>query len=154
MPFPTPDRFDEPDEYLRIEFIQAVADLISDVVRTGTDLHGHKLFEDELLPYMRDAMDSLHDRIQALEWAIVDVSDQDILKHGLHGEQLRFKLAAIDLRDRHYRLIGGVTNFRWLLETLEGLLDSIIDATAAGGAIKAFKAALINSTRSEFSMES
>lgn len=146
MPFPRPQQFDQSDSELRMAFLDAVFELLMEVSESGTDPNGRPLFEEEMLPFLRDAAAEVQENFSALQFRASELQPEQIFPHGLAGDQLRFKLAATSMRERIYRQVGGAFNFRWLLDTLEGLLDSIIDASGAGGAVKEFKEAVRNST--------
>ena len=82
-----------------------------------------------------------------LRRAIQDVPEPILVEHGLVGAAARFKynvMATVSrgwgkLR-RHFTIGGG---FRRVIEAIDAHLDSLIEATGAGGIIKEFKDALL-----------
>lgn len=148
MGFPTRDEFVRSDTELLVAFLEAVRDLLRQVVRDeGRDHKGNRLLVDELVRPMHDAFRELEEQqhFERLIGGARDLSAEPMHEHGLGGAQLRFKLAAVSFRESLFNELGGVFRFRWLLDTLEGLLDSIIDASGTGGAIKEIKEAIRNS---------
>ena len=93
--------------------------------------------------FSRDVVPS----IQRLQVAISDVSEAALREHGLLGLPLRFKLNVADTIGRRWETVRRTLNVReWfarIIDAIDALLDSLIDAAAgAGGLIKEFKDAL------------
>ncbi len=149
MPFPSVNDFDQSDRNLLISFLRAVYELLARSVDRTKDPLENELFVEELIGPMNAAFSEIGDHFARVERAIGELPDVRMTEHGLTGQQLRFKLAAVRYRERIYERLGSVLRFKGLLDTLEGLLDSILDAVGAGGAIKEFKEAVRNSTKDE-----
>jgi hypothetical protein len=69
-------------------------------------------------------------------------------EHGLFGRPMRFKLRALESIARKWgKRIGDQFNIRgWLrqiLEAVDAILDSLIEASGVGGIVKEFKDALM-----------
>ena len=135
-------------ELLQI-FLNGLYELLHDVIEKGTDYQGQPIFHEEFLVPMREAFEELGYHFRRLHGAIPETPEERILDHALDGRQLSFKLRVVRFYADRFRAIGGAGLFRKLLETLEGLLDSIIDAAGTGGAIKEFKEFVKNSTTEE-----
>lgn len=145
MPFPTTSDFHKSDRDLLLQFLQAFRELLGNVVETGRDPRGSELFAMELMAPMRSAFSEVQDHFGRLQSAVREgLPPERIAEHGLSGQQLRFKLATVSYRAQRYLQLGGFFRFQWLLDTIEGLLDSIIDAAGVGGAIKEYKEAVRN----------
>ena len=70
--------------------------------------------------------------------------DENLAQHGLYGAQLRFKLYVVH---RWFsRWLARTAPLRHLLKVVDDLLDSILAAVGAGGAISEFKKAVEEST--------
>jgi hypothetical protein len=95
---------------------------------------------------MREAFGELDVHFKRLHVAIPETSEEQIFDHGLRGRQLSFKLQVVSFFADRFKQRGGPGLFRRLLDTLEGLLDSIIDAAGVGGAVKEYKDFVRNST--------
>ena len=145
MPFPGTSDFTAPDRDLLAHFLRAVYELLAEVTEVPFDPLKQPLFADELIDPMRGAFSEVRDHFGRLDAAIKELVPERMAEHGLSGNQLRFKLATVKYREQKYRQRGGLFRFRWLLDTIEGLLDSIIDAAGVGGAIKDFKEAVRSS---------
>ena len=74
------------------------------------------------------------------------LSDNAIYDHGLTGNQLSLKFSIIKYRYEKFLSSRTGKLLRKLLYAIDTLLDSIIDATGVGGAVKEFKDALANAT--------
>lgn len=71
---------------------------------------------------------------------IMALSESKLVSHGLHGTQLKYKLAVISHHadaPNQRRIIGSVG--RRLIEAIDVLLDSLISALGAGTAVKEIK---------------
>jgi hypothetical protein len=130
-----------------VQFIGGLEGFIDEVVRSGTDRNGQDLFVQNLLASMRLAFNQSRPAFNTLRTRIAEMSDDRINEHALSGDSLRFKFAVVNERVDQFRTHGGVGLFRRALDTIEGLLDSIIDAAGTGGAIKELKEAIRNSTK-------
>jgi hypothetical protein len=105
-------------------------------------LTNNELFEPELLSDMRAAWAEVEnaDHFANIQRRIRDVTDQTTwTDHGLNGQQLRFKLAVIRFFHQRYIAIGGRRLLKKLLDIIDDLLDSILEAIGAGGAISEIK---------------
>ena len=149
MPFPSVNDFGQTDRNLLISFLNAVYELLAQAVETTRDPLGGELFVEELIGPMQAAFPELREYFGRVEAAVRELPNVRMIEHGLTGPQLRFKLAGVSYRDGIYRQLGRIFHFKGLLDTLEALLDSILDAAGIGGAIKEFKEAVRNSTRDE-----
>ena len=101
------------------------------------DLALRKLAEDaweDLLPQFRSVDERLND----------ERVDENISQHGLYGAQLRFKMFVV--HRWLTRWLAHITPLRHLLKVVDDLLDSILAAVGAGGAISEFKKAVEEST--------
>ena len=82
----------------------------------------------------------------ALRDAIPGISSKAIQAHGLSGAALRFKLNVIETVARGWEKVkGGLSVRAWfkqVVDAIDALLDSLIEATGARGLIKEFKDAL------------
>ena len=146
MAFPTGDE-SASDRDLMKQFLDALKDLLIGVVKEGRDRHGQELFFPELLPLLRDGLGNLDGHVDRLESAVDGIPAEKVADHALEGPEFRMKIRIVRFFSNRFEQMGGVWPFRRLLDTLEGLLDSIIDAAGAGGAIKEYKDFVRNSTR-------
>lgn len=146
MPFPTGYEEDVGHVKLLQEFLRGLYELLQDVIEKGADNRGQPIFHEELLGPMREAFEELGDHFQRLHVAIPKTPKERIFDHALRGRQLSFKLRVVRFFADRFALTGEPSPLRKLLDTLEGLLDSIIDAAGTGGAVKEFKDFVRNST--------
>ena len=147
--FPTSAEFDHDDKALMQQFVGALWDLLIQLVERGTDDRDRLVFEEGLRILMLPALLDTKPEFDRLGGAIAEISPESIERHGLYGDPLRFKLAVVRHWYDAFRGVGGVGLLRRLLDALEGLLDSIIDAAGTGGAVKEIKEAIRNSTKNE-----
>lgn len=82
-----------------------------------------------------------------LDRAIPGISQATLRTHGLQGRPLKFKLAVLDsIANQWERLRGQLSVREWfrkIIEAIDAILDSLIDAAGgAGSIIKEFKDAL------------
>lgn len=128
-------------------FLDAVRDLLLGTVSSGRDSKGTELFFPELLPHLRDGAGNLEGHVSRLKEAVDGIPADHIEDHALDGPELLMKIRIVRFFADRFAALGGVGPFRRLLDTLESLLDSIIDAAGTGGAIKEFKEFVRNSTK-------
>ena len=145
--FPFPDDVSDNPRPAISQFIEAVRDFIAEFVESGKDPTGAPLFEEALLDLMRPAFKETMPAFDALLGRTTELSDESIGKHALSGDSLRFKFSVVNHRVAEFRQRPNVGRFRWVLDTIEGVLDSIIDAAGTGGAVKELKEAIRNSTK-------
>jgi hypothetical protein len=145
MPFPTGAE-DVSNRELMKRFLDAVRELLGQALREGRDPKGNPLFYEELLPLLRDGWGGLDGHVERLKAAVDRIPDDRIEDHALDGAEFLMKIRVVRFFADRFQALGGIGPFRRLLETLEGLLDSIIDAAGTGGAIKEFKEFVRNST--------
>ena len=147
MPFPTGDERNLGHVQLLQQFLRALDELLHDVIRKGVDNDGQPIFHEELLAPMREVIGELDWHFNKLLVAISETPDDRIHEHALQGPQLSFKLRVVRFFADRFAETSGPSQLRKLLDTLEGLLDSIIDAAGTGGAIKEYKDFVRNSTK-------
>lgn len=148
MPFPTGDEEGVSNIELMHLFLGGLQELLGNVLAEGRDANGQLLFYKELFPPLRMAFfDEMDSHFVRLHQAIEKIPEAQIQEHALAGQQLSLKLHVVRFFADRFAVRGGPGPFRKLLGTLEGLLDSIIDAAGAGGAIKEFKEFVRSSAR-------
>jgi hypothetical protein len=100
------------------------------------------LFWKDLLPRMRQAWGELERQgdFRKVERQIqqIEPGDRRWRDHGLRGRQLAFKLAVIRFLQGRYYLLGK-SILRKLLDTIDDLLKSILDAVGGGRGILELK---------------
>lgn len=130
---------DDPHDTLR-RFVMAVHDFLDELVESNRDPTGQTLFLEQLLDAMRRAWQEVrHDEHfpRAMN-RIRELNEEQLRDHGLYGWQLTFKLAVIRLFHGRYLSVGkGI--LRKLLDIIDGLLKSILDAIGGHGAIAEIK---------------
>ncbi|WP_116131221.1 hypothetical protein [Tropicimonas sp. IMCC34043] len=96
-------------------------------------------FSEALLDPMRAALERLPVHASEVETKILELTDDQIQRHGLAGPELTFKFAVID--EAYLAGRGGWSFFGWrrLIDALDVLLNSILSATGAGTAISEIK---------------
>lgn len=124
------------------EFLRNTQQFISNTVETGTDPNGNYLFYDELRPVMRAAWEEVREHFDRAYGALQEVSDNRLWLHGLTGSQLGFKLGVVNWIGQRYARLDGKSLFRKLIDAIDTLLESILDALGVGGAISEFKDAM------------
>lgn len=135
-------------EYIK-QFLEALRDLLLGVVSEGRDAKGAELFFPELLPHLRDGAGNLPVHIDRLKSAVDDIPADRIEDHALDGPEFLMKIRIVRFFADRFGQYGGIIPFRRLLDTLESLLDSIIDAAGTGGAIKEYKEFVRNSLQDD-----
>ena len=137
--FPTFTGDSDPRETL-VRFLQAVHDFLNEIVESNHDPRGLRLFFEELLGPMRQAWQEVEDghHFQQVEDRIRELPEAKLRDHGLYGRQLTFKLAVIRFFHQRY-LSYGKGILRRLLDIIDDLLKSILDAIGGGGAISEIK---------------
>lgn len=127
------------------EFVKQVHDFLAEIVRSDRDpISAEPLFEQELVPAMRAAWDEVK-RAGLFDDVGMRIRDArprpeaTFGPHGLTGQQLRFKLAVIRFFHGRYIARGGRRLLKKLLDIIDDLLDSILEALGVEGAISEIK---------------
>jgi hypothetical protein len=135
--FPTYGGEGDPRPALRA-FVLAVRDLLEELARTNADPQGRPLFYLPLLADLRAAWAEAKPAFDVVAGRIENISDQSIAEHGLSGNQLKFKLNVIRFIYERYLSVGkGI--IKKLLDIIDDLLKSILDAIGGGGAVEEIK---------------
>jgi|GEM_PF-2620916 hypothetical protein len=140
--FPTFDGDDDPPLVLA-NFLKAVRKFLAELVETDRDSLGDRLFvralRNEMLAAWEEAQVHFDLAIERAENSYLRLQPGNALyEHGLYGRQLRFKLAVIRYFYGQYLSVGkGI--LKKLIEMIDDLLKSILDAIGAGGAISEIK---------------
>lgn len=121
------------------EYIHTIALFLDEIVRTGTDYQGGPLFDERLLPPMRAAWEEARPRFDYVAARAAEIGPGAIAEHGLAGRQLQYKLAVVEHRNGIFRSLGGVLGFRRVIEAIDTLLKSILDAAGVGGGLAEIK---------------
>lgn len=82
-----------------------------------------------------------------LDHMIHDIPTEKLRRHGLEGRPLRFKFKVLDAIGNQWEKVKGQLSvrewFKKIIESIDAILDSLIDAAGGvGGIIKEFKDAL------------
>ena len=95
---------------------------------------------------MCKAWKSVAPRFEAYAAAVQEAAESDLATHGLTGDELEFKVEAINFVARRFFKLGELSTLsrrkKWLrklLEIIDKLLKSILDAVPGGGAISEYK---------------
>jgi hypothetical protein len=130
-----------------IKFLRALHDLLKELVETNRDSRNRPIFFEQLLTPMRRAWDEFErdrhfsaaeSRILAEEGPVHDLVLAQLRNHGLYGQQLSFKLSVIHFFYNRY-LSTGKGILKWVLDIIDDLLKSLLDAIGGGGAISEMK---------------
>jgi hypothetical protein len=123
-----------------IAFIRELEIFLDELVETNTDPLGHSLFWPPLYREMRPAWEEARQAgyFNSVIESVENISNGEIRRHGLHGQQLRFKLAVVRFYYAQYISVGKRV-LKKLLSIIDDLLKSILDAVGAGGAISEIK---------------
>ena len=131
-------------------FVRAVHDFLGEIVESNHDRFTRPLFWEELLPPMRGAWREVeeHRHFPEVESRIQRLTEAQFRDHGLYGQQLAFKLAVIRFFYGRYLSFGkGI--LKKLLDIIDDLLKSILDAIGSGGAISEIKDFIRDSIQDE-----
>jgi len=131
------------------QFLKGTSEVLDSLVRKGKDPLGRSIFVPELLKPMQDAWSELGPAFSVATKAVTKVSAERLIEHGLDGKQLDFKLRVVDWISGQFHRLGGAKLLNRLLDAIENLLDSIIDVSGAGGAIREFKEGMKSSVQEE-----
>ena|SRR3990172_11063084 len=123
-------------------FLGGVEEVLSRLVESGRDPLGKPLFIGNVLPQMRAAWAEMPEHFRALRAGVGRLSDTKIRDHGFSPIQLNFKLQVVASWWRRFSENGGRRIALKLLGAIDTVLDSLIDATGLGGAIKEIKDAI------------
>ncbi len=123
-----------------VHFMWAVHKFLDELVRSNRDPTGRPLFWKQLLKPMRDAWREAEQNhyFSDVESRIRKLTSEKWREHGLYGRQLAFKLAVIRFFLTRYQSIGK-SILRKLLNIIDDLLKSILEAVGGGGAISELK---------------
>jgi hypothetical protein len=132
-----------------LEFVDGTQKTLGDVVRDGRDPIGNSLFVPSLVPAMQRAWDEMPGEFDRLRSELNSLSNIQIANHGFTTAQLNFKLGVIAHWWQRFSERGGRWIFRKLLEAIDNVLDSLIDALGVGGAIKEMKEAILSASDDE-----
>ncbi len=124
-------------------FVMQIKDLLSPLISDSENDH---FFYDETRESMRLAWDSVERRFEDYAELVKGASTDDLENHGLTESELAFKFAAINFVAGRFYALGDGSSLgqrrRWLkklLEIIDKLLKSILDAIPGGGAISEYK---------------
>jgi len=121
-----------------IAFVRQVQKFLHELVQSNRGPRGESLFHEQLLGPMRAAWAEVQPHFPEVAGGIRDLTDEQIRNHGLGGQQLRFKLAVIRFFYGQYLSVGkGV--LKKLIDIIDDLLKSILEAIGGGGAIAEIK---------------
>ena len=150
MPIPqfTMPRVGDDEGTLRTRFIKETHAFLNYIVVGDNEDRWQGLRPDQF-PFLHQAWEEVAFTFWELEERLVQIESSEIHRHGLGGGQLKFKLANVA---RWSRRLGEtdrtVLPQRWkkyiqhLLDSINNLLKSILDAVGAGSAIQEMKDAI------------
>lgn len=115
-----------------VSFVRAVHDFLDELVH---DPRNERLFLEQLLGPMRQAWREVEEQRY---FADVESGIERLSDHGLFGWQVAFKLAVIRFFYQRYLEVGKSV-LKKLLDIIDDLLKSILDAIGGGGAIAEIK---------------
>jgi len=136
-----------PARYLLSDFVRSVHHFLSVIItggyeqlpdirqRTGLRLDDGAIELAQKALWEFDQQEQLERALNAVESA----SDDDLELHGLTGAQLQFKLTAVQIRERRFLRFPVFGTLRRLIQAMDHVLDSVLDAVGASGALKELK---------------
>jgi hypothetical protein len=143
---PTAQETNEAHERLS-EFFKQIHDFLRDLATRKHDPKGGTLFPSELELLIEGAwaeFDGDFDLDGALT-KIAGLSAADLGAHGLYGKQLVLKLRVIEIWQQRFQQFGGRKVFKKLIDAIDTLLESLLEAAGLDGAIKELKDILSDS---------
>ena len=88
---------------------------------------------------MKEAWTEVQPQFLLIDLGLQQASEEVLQEHGLTGAQQRFKFLTIVEKFRRFWGQGGKEVLKWLLEAIDNILDSILEAIGASGAVKEIK---------------
>lgn len=120
-------------------YVRVIRQFLDEIVETGTDYQRRPLFDEALIGLMRAAWHEARPRFDVVAARAAELAPRAIEEHGLAGQQLQYKLAVVEHRNGIFRSLGGVFGFRRVIEAIDTLLKSILDAAGVGGGLAEIK---------------
>ena len=137
---------DEAKKYLG-DFLGETLDFLKMLVHKGADAEDRPFFVEKLLPEIREAWEEFREEfnVENAQKLVNETPGSVLQSYGLYGSQLRLKLSAIS--SWRERFLGKRTKklLLRLLDAIDTLLDSLIQAAGIDKAIKEIKDILRNS---------
>jgi hypothetical protein len=123
-----------------VAFVPFVHEVLDGAVRNAR-------FEPTLVNPLRQAWKELEETQEfgRLETAVRDAALDKIRGHGLSGQQFEYKRQVVRRWYDRYTQRPIARLVHRLLDVVDNVLDSLIDVTGVGGAIKEFKEAIAGS---------
>lgn len=131
MPVEFPIYDEGPSGVFLSEFVLSVQKFLGEIVERRRDYQGRRLFSEELEEDMNAAWEDGREHFERIAAWAANLPQDRADASGLNGAQLRFKARVINWRKRIFEAIGGGAAFRKLLDAINVLLESIIDALIA-----------------------
>jgi len=132
------------------QFLNDVYQLLGDVIEAGHDPKGNTLISDrDVLREVRAAWADSGQYFESAHRAVREVPERRLHEHGLYGNQLGAKFTVTGRHWTRFLSRGGGRLFRRLIEVIDDLLDSILQALGASGAISELKDLVKNATDEE-----
>lgn len=97
------------------------------------------LFVPQLINPMRAAWEAAQHHFEVARPFLAEIPPVQIWLHGLHGPELDFKLAAVGYWAERFTANSSATLLRRLLNSIDTLLNSLLDAIGLGGAVQEIK---------------
>jgi len=137
---------DEAKKYLG-DFLGETLDFLKMLVHEGADAEDRAFFVEELLPEIREAWEEFREEfnVENAQELVNETPGSVLQSYGLYGGQLRLKLSAIS--SWRERFLGKRTKklLLRLLDAIDTLLDSLMQAAGIDKALKEIKDILRNS---------
>jgi hypothetical protein len=141
------DELEEEAKKYLVDFLGETLDFLKMLVYEGEDAENRPLFIEDLLPEIREAWEEFREdlNVENAQKLINETPGSVLQSYGLYGSQLRLKLSAISSwRERFFGKRTKKLLLR-LLDAIDTLLDSLMQAAGIDKAIKEIKDILRNS---------
>ena len=139
MPIPEPNFLDGSDAEKRAAFITWVERVLTQIVTHPEEWN----IPLQLRAPMTAAFNQVRPLFEDLAPFAADIGLRGVEEHGLGGDQLEFKLRTVEFwANRVNQANFGTGLIRRLLDAIDTLLDSILDALGIGGSIQEIKDAI------------
>lgn len=147
MPLPVlPDVSDDASDTQRlVAFVQWVKKFLGALIEDAGQEKLGDVFVPSLLPAMKGAWEEGRQEFDRVATEVAELGPGQLRAHGLHGAQLRFKMATVAHWSSRILLPGSRPLIRRILDAIDTLLDSIIEAIPGGTAAKELKDAIRDS---------